>query len=200
MLHPFEDAYKRNVQEQHKRAMAARQAGTPQQHPPGGGLAQGRPPQQGPQSGFSGSMGQLQGSNAANMGGLMGQSVANTQGPPTSVNGPPQFPQASQSTPQVPFQRPPSSINMQQPQLPHPGQGTPQALSSTTSHEMLSGSMGPHIGDKNVLDQEVLPMKRRLESEEVDNKRARQKTGESHPSNSQSCPHPCHRSPRTFFS
>lgn len=38
----------------------------------------------------------------------------------------------------------------------------------------------PLNGDKNILDQDVQGLKRKVESDDTDIKRARQKTGESH--------------------
>jgi SWI/SNF chromatin-remodeling complex subunit SWI1 len=161
MLHPFEDAYKRNVAEQQRRALAAKQPGTvPPSQVPGGPLGQQHSPQAGaagtPLHGVPVQMG-----STTQPGNIMG--MMNAQTPAAIANSAPHFSLSSQSSSQSP-QRPTSAQ--------HPGSSTPQSANVQPSSEFLSGS---HSSDK--LESEVQGMKRKLDSEETDAKRTRQKTG-----------------------
>lgn len=183
ILHPFEDAYKRNVQEQQRRAiLASRQPGAQVPQAPGSSSGQGRPLQVGSAGGGaqSGFPGQMQGGGTTNMMGLMGQPIAGTHASSSSTNGTSQYsqyPQASQVTPQTPHQRPSSSALNTQQSTPI----VPQGLHPTSSLESMPGTttMLQSNGqtEKNVLDQDMQGLKRKLDSEEADIKRVRQKTG-----------------------
>ena len=144
LLHPFEEMYKRNMQDQHKRAQISRQGQN--QHPP---LAQGRPIQV-PASASPSA--QLQ------------------RGPqgPLPVNGASQFPY----TPQTPHPRP-LSANMG---LAQSDQSTPHSLSGLPD-TLLDIPQANGFGDSNVLDQEMQGIKRKMDFDLEDTKRARQKTG-----------------------
>ncbi|KAF8225042.1 hypothetical protein L208DRAFT_1380821 [Tricholoma matsutake] len=150
MLHPFEEMYKRNMQDQQKKAQISRQGGAQSQHPPS---VQGRPMQ-------------VTGSGS--------QSAQLQRGPPgpLSMNGAAQFTHAY--TPQTPHQRP-SSANLGQ-----PDHSTPNSL-STLPDTLLDAPQANGFGDGNVLDQEMQGIKRKMDFDLEDTKRARQKTGSEPP-------------------
>lgn len=181
ILHPFEDAYKRNLAEQHRRATltGSRQPGAQQQQQgPPASSGQGRAPQAGPggasQSGF---LPQIQGGTAGSMMNLMGQSIS-ASAPSTSA---PSFSIPSQPNPHPPHHRPPSSST---PSM--AGQGASQNLGATLSSDIPGMNVGQQtstglapqgLDQKNVLDQDAVSIKRKLDSEEPESKRTRQKTG-----------------------
>lgn len=151
MLYPFEQWYKNNMQDQQKKAMASRQSG---QQPSGDSLGHNRIPS-GSQPGQMprGPMGSLNMAPGAAL--------------PSTINGSSAFPQPS--TPHIPTQRPESTA--------------PNQLTPGTSHSLPGGF--PHdttvnglSSDANILDQELQGIKRKVEYEEQDGKRVRQKTGE----------------------
>ncbi|KAL0951000.1 hypothetical protein HGRIS_007743 [Hohenbuehelia grisea] len=154
LLYPFEDAYKKNIQDQQRKA--ARQMGVqnPQHmspmHPNNAMSPRPNPP---------------------NMMGVMGQG-----GPQQSAaNGRPQVPQS----PQTPL---PSSTQF----LRTPTQGTPQGMSASLSGELGGMTNQTVVPDVNVLDQDAQGLKRKLEPDEGENKRARLKTAGSEPPESSS--------------
>jgi SWI/SNF chromatin-remodeling complex subunit SWI1 len=152
ILYPFEDLYKKNLQEQQRKAqMASRQMAMSQS-----GQMRGMPPN-GVQ-GVSPPIQQMQRGPMPNMG-MMGPSMPNVNGA--------HFPNAVTHTPQTPHQRPGSTaLNAQMSShnivLP---QSTPQS------------GMGP-TSDSNLLDSDIQGIKRKLDMEDPEGKRARQKTGQ----------------------
>jgi SWI/SNF chromatin-remodeling complex subunit SWI1 len=86
------------------------------------------------------------------------------------MNGAPQFPHVY--TPQTPHQRP-SSANLG---LAQPDQSTPHSLSALPD-VLLDMPQANGFGDGNVLDQEMQGIKRKMDFDLEDTKRARQKTG-----------------------
>jgi SWI/SNF chromatin-remodeling complex subunit SWI1 len=149
VLYPFEDLYKKNIQEQQRKAQLSRQMsmGQPGQMP--------RMPPNGMQS-VSGQMQQMQRGPNPPMG-MMGQPIPNVNGA--------HFVNPANHTPQTPQQRPGSTaLN---PQLSHNiqlQQNTPQP------------GAGPS-GDSNLLDNDIQGIKRKLDAEDAEGKRTRQKTG-----------------------
>ncbi|GLB36297.1 putative ARID/BRIGHT DNA binding domain [Lyophyllum shimeji] len=158
MLYPFEQAYKNNLQDQQKRALASRQGGQPT---PGESLGHNRLPG-GPQPG------QIQR-------GLSGHSMtplnlAAGAGPPPTVNGSSPFPQPP--TPHLPIQRPESTL---------PNQaimGASQNMAGGLPHDTQANALPT---DTDAFDQEMQGIKRKMEYDERDGKRARQKTGSEPP-------------------
>lgn len=148
ILQPFEEAYRKNIQDNHRKAQPTVRPPQPPTMAPG----HGRPPQAGPSGAQGPFHGPMQRVNSANMIGSMSQSHI-----PGSAN---HFPS---HTPQTP-QHHASASSM----------GAPLGIIPT--HE----SQLPLNGDKNILDQDVQGLKRKVESDDTDIKRARQKTGESH--------------------
>ncbi|KAJ3561107.1 hypothetical protein NP233_g10398 [Leucocoprinus birnbaumii] len=136
ILYPFEDLYKKNVQEQQRKAqMASRQMSMSGQP----GQIRGMPPngmQPGPQQ--------------------MQQMQQMQRGP---------MPAMANHTPQTPHQRPGSTaLN---PQMPSHNIALPQ---STPQAGMTPAS------DSNLLDNDIQGIKRKLDMEDAEGKRARQKT------------------------
>ena len=169
IIQPFEEAYRRNVQDANRKAMMA--AG----RPPGAPVVPNNPPNmlsQTPSSALPGTSSQLSGS-VNNMMGLLNQSVSGGQSASVSITG---SPPASQTLPQSP----------------HPQHGVPNtslsgthgfseslaghslvpALSSTTIGSIPSSASNEHH------EQDAPGTKRRFESEELDGKRTKLKTGE----------------------
>jgi len=99
------------------------------------------------------------------MSGLIG--VPNASGHATSMplNGAPQFALPSTVTPQIPQPQTPSSV-----QSGHVIQTAPSSM------DLFSG-ISLSQADKDILDQDSQSLKRKLDAEEEDNKRIRQKTG-----------------------
>jgi hypothetical protein len=151
MLHPFEEMYRRNMQDQQKKAQISRQAGAQNQHP---ASIQGRPTQVAASS---------------------PQSAQLQRGPqgPLPMNGVSQFPNVY--SPHTPHPRP-SSAN---PGLAQSEQSTPHNLSAIPD-VLLDLPQTNGFGDGNVLDQEMQGLKRKLDFDTEDTKRARQKTGQCH--------------------
>jgi SWI/SNF chromatin-remodeling complex subunit SWI1 len=167
LLFPLEEVFKQQSQ-----MKALGTAGRPQQPLLGG--QQARPPQPGPsgppQPGFPQNAAQMRG-NAPNITGrAMG--LPNLGASPVP-NGVPQFPLPPSAAPPIPQQPAPPPLNAQP-----PNQGTPQ-LALGPSMDLLSSIPVPQP-DKNVLDLDMQGIKRKLEGEEDDGKRSRQKTGWSH--------------------
>lgn len=148
ILFPFEDLYKKNIQEQQRKAqIASRQ------------MPMGQPGQirTMPSNGAQQVPNQIQRGPVAAIG-TMGQPSQNMKGSHSS--------NAATHTPQTPHQRPGSTaINTQLSQHNVP---LPQSTSQTG---MGSG------GEQNLLDGDIQGIKRKLDMEDAEGKRARQKTG-----------------------
>jgi hypothetical protein len=147
-------------------------ASTGRQPPPIAGQ-QVRPTQPGPtgppQPGFPNAA-QMRGGNTTNMmGRLMGAPSVGGHVPPPVPNGIAQFPLPQSA--QAPQQPTPSPLNIQS-----TGQGTPQSLGLAPTMDLLTSIPGTQP-DKNVLELDMQGIKRKLEGEEDDGKRSRQKTG-----------------------
>ncbi|RDB28970.1 SWI/SNF chromatin-remodeling complex subunit sol1 [Hypsizygus marmoreus] len=163
MLYPFEHYYKTNMQEQQKRALAASRQGAPQgQH--SADMNQARH-LQGFQAGLQ--SGQLQRGGAGPPSG----SATQVHGASSTANAS-QFPQTS--TPHPPHQRPSSTA---------PSQSAGGPSHNITGHHSQANG---HASDANVLDQETQGIKRKMEYEERDSKRVRQKTGSEPPESNSS--------------
>lgn len=172
IIQPFEEVYRRNVQDTNRKAMMTTS------RPPGAPGVPNNPPNMHPQppsSALSGPSSQLSGS--VNMMGLPNQSVSGGQNTSVSITGSPTAP-ASQTLPQSP----------------HPQHGVPNTYlpgthgfsDSLSGHSLVpppsSTTTGPLPGSSGNEhhEQDTPGMKRRLESEELDGKRARLKMGELH--------------------
>lgn len=131
---------------------------------------------QAPGTGLSGPTPQLLGaSGVSSMMGLLNQSVSGSQNPPISING-----------------SPPTPPSQPLPQSPHPQQvtsntsipGTHGFSDSLAGHSLAqplrtnAAGQLPNAAGNEHHEQDVPGMKRRFESEEVDGKRAKLKTGE----------------------
>ena len=177
ILHPFEEMYKRNLHGQQRKAqLASAQLGAQGQQLSSTASGQGRPPQGGSNGSQPAFPGQMQRGATANTMGLVSQPIAGAHASGSTVNGTSQFHQPSQ-TPQVPHQQLPSStFNMQQ-----PNQGISQSLNAAPQSESIAAAHQSNVpaSEQNVLDQDVQGIKRKLDSEEADGKRARQKTGKN---------------------
>ncbi|KAG5644753.1 hypothetical protein DXG03_007882 [Asterophora parasitica] len=154
MLLPFEKAYKSNIQEQQRKAMASRQ-GTQQQQPPMDASIHNRPP--------SGS----QPSQIQRGPSLTSMNPASGTVPPSTMNGSLPFPHPH------PPARPDSTVANQP--ISGTSQSVPGGLLQTTNVN------GNAASDGNVLDQELQGIKRKIEYDERDGKRARQKLGSEPP-------------------
>lgn len=148
ILYPFEDLYKKNIQEQQRKAqlmsrqMSMGQPGQIRGMPPNGVQPASAPMQRGPMPAM----------------GMMGQPIPNVNSA--------HFPNAAMHTPQTPHQRPGSTtLN---PQIP------PHSLPVTQSTPQPG--TGP-TGESNLLDNDAQGIKRKLDIEDAEVKRARQKTG-----------------------
>jgi SWI/SNF chromatin-remodeling complex subunit SWI1 len=182
ILYPFEEAYKRNLQDQQRKAIAAgsRQPGVQPQQPSAAGPAQGRLPQAGLNGVVqAGLPTQTQSGTSLQVPGLPNLPAGSL------LNGVSQYSQPSNApvTPQTPHLRPPSSAantNMQ----PSPSQTNAQSSRTGPTSDPIPGNQaghgfpGPPL-EKEVFDSDVQGIKRKLDSEEVDSKRVRQKTGKS---------------------
>lgn len=163
ILYPFEETYKRNLQDQQKRAMLSRQAGAPAQQSPIVLPGQSRPPQGvGAQSGLPGQM--LQRGGLGNSMNSMSQQIPNIS---AGTNIPVPYQQSSH-TPQIPHQRPQAASEIP---------GVPNLSHSISDIDSIPGQALGHGPDNNLLDQDLQGIKRKLETDDVDNKRVRQKTG-----------------------
>ncbi len=152
ILYPFEDLYKKNVQEQQRKAqLASRQM-------PMGQASQmrGMAPNVGPQV-----SGQMQRAPMPAMG-MMGQQMPN----PNNSH----FPNTATHTPQTPHQRPGSTALGPQ----------PPSHNLTISQSAPQSGISP-AGEPNLLDGDMQGIKRKLDVEDLEGKRARQKTGVVHP-------------------
>lgn len=156
ILQPFEEMYKRNMQEQHKRAQMASRQGSQNQSQVLSGQGQAR---------------NLQGMPAQPNVSLQAQrgAVANTTnqvslGPQVSSNAP--------RTPQPTQHRPSPSIT----QVPPPSQGTMQSLPGIQTPDAASTQT------EGVLDQDIQGIKRKFDPDDDENKRVRQKTSKISPS------------------
>ena len=164
ILHPFEDAYIRNVQEQHRRATVSRAPGS---QPPNAAQTPGR-------------------SSHPSMNGL---SQPNVSAPPQSdpvlqvpnlvpqsnalLNGVSQSSTAPTTIPQTPHLRPPSSAANT-----HSSPGNAPIVNSTSESDHAQALSGRASGT-DILDPEIQGIKRKLDSEDGESKRTRQKTGTS---------------------
>lgn len=157
ILYPFEDLYKKNIQEQQRKAqLASRQM-------PMGQAGQMRPlvsnvvPQV---------PGQMQRPPMPAMG-MMGQQMPNSNNP--------HFPNTATHTPQTPHQRP----------------GSTALGAQIPTHNIPISQSAPQpgispAGESNLLDGDIQGIKRKLDMEDAEGKRARQKTGMLHPPNTSS--------------
>lgn len=153
ILQPFEEMYKRNMQEQHKRAQLASRQG-----------AQGQPQMLSAQG---------QGRNLQGMPAQPNASLQPQRGPmANATNQVPLGPQISSNVPRTPqpAQHRPSPSITQAPQSQGvlqnlPGIQTPDAASTQT--ENIS------------LDQDIQSMKRKFDPDDDENKRVRQKTSKT---------------------
>lgn len=163
ILHPFEETYKRNLQDQQKRAMLSRQGGTPAQQSPIVLPGQSRPQGVGIQSNISGQM--LQRGGLGNSMNSMSQQVSNiSTGTSISTSY-----QQSLNTPQISHQRPQTASEIS---------GIPNSAHPITDIDSVPGQVVGHVPDNNLLDQDLQGIKRKLETDDGDNKRVRQKTGD----------------------
>lgn len=139
------------MQDQQKKAQISRQGGVQNQHP---SSVQGRPMQVAVSS---------------------PQSAPLQRGPqgPLAMNGASQFPHAY--PPHTPHPRP-SSANLG---LAPSEQSTPHNVSAVPD-ALLDLPQANGFGDGNVLDQELQGLKRKMDFDTEDSKRARQKTGQCH--------------------
>ncbi|KIJ68293.1 hypothetical protein HYDPIDRAFT_24587 [Hydnomerulius pinastri MD-312] len=170
ILQPFEEIYRRNVQENNRKAMMT--AGRPPGAP---GVPNSTPNMhhQAPGAAMAGAASQLPG--ASGMMGLLNQSVSGTQNLSISING-----------------SSPAPVSQPLPQSPRPQQVAPNTNISGThgfsdslaGHSLaqpLGGSTHGNTTPGNAVSEhhehDVPGMKRRFESEEVDGKRAKLKTG-----------------------
>lgn len=167
IIQPFEDAYRRNVQDTNRKAMMTTG------RPPGAPAVPNNPPNmpsQSPSSVHPGTSAQLPGPVNSMMG-LLNQSVSGGQSTSISITGSPTAP-ASQTLPQSPHP-PNSSLS-----------GTHSFSDSLAGHSLVpplnNTSVGPlpsSVGNEHH-EQDAPGMKRRFESEELDGKRTKLKTGE----------------------
>ncbi|TFK76957.1 hypothetical protein BDN72DRAFT_908964 [Pluteus cervinus] len=158
ILQPFEDVYKQNMHDQ-KRAQMAMRANTP-----------GQPGQQNMGRAVQGMPGGAQPNLAAQLQrGGMGNSIIAQQGNTgglSAVNSNVPYPQAPQ-TPQPPHQRPTSSMN-----------NIPQAPIQPGLSVLPDATIQPALHADTLPDQGI---KRKLDPDDDENKRARQKTAGSEP-------------------
>ena len=171
IIQPFEEVYRRNVQDANRKAMMT--TGRPH----GASVVPNNPPNmpsQTPSSALPGTSSQLPGS-VNNMMGLLNQSVSGGQSTSVSITGSP-----TASVPQI------------LPQSPHPQHGVPNtSLSGThgfsdslTGHSLMPPLSGTTIGPlpssagNEYHEQDAPGMKRRFESEELDGKRTKLRIGE----------------------
>ncbi|KAF8898585.1 hypothetical protein BD779DRAFT_1484669 [Infundibulicybe gibba] len=173
LLFPFEEMYKRNMQDQHKRAqMASRQAGPQGPQPPS---TMSRPYQNNIHSGAPPLPGQMQ-RGMVNPMGLMNQGVPGPHTSMTGTNGNSNFPPLPQ-TPQTPQQRP-SSAALNIPSTSN--------LNNVVMHDSMVQPPHNQSSDVNVLDQDTQGMKRKMVGDDDDSKRARLKTGSEPPESTSS--------------
>ncbi|KAF9240916.1 hypothetical protein BU15DRAFT_87481 [Melanogaster broomeanus] len=169
IIQPFEEIYRRNIQDSNRKAMMAlgRPSGAP-------AVSNSTPTMlnQPPGSALPGPASQLPGPVNSMMG-LLNQSTSGVQTSSISIN----------SSPSAPASQP-------LPQSPHPQQVAPNASISGNhgfSDSLTSHSLVPPLGGTNIghlpnsagnehHEQDAPGMKRRFESEEVDGKRAKLKT------------------------
>jgi SWI/SNF chromatin-remodeling complex subunit SWI1 len=171
IIQPFEEAYRRDVQDTNRKAMMSTG------RPPGPPVVPNNPPNipsQTPGSAFPGSSSQLSGP-VNNMMGLLNQSVSGGQSTSVSITGSPAAP-ASQTLPQSP----------------HPQHGMPNTSLSGThgfSESLAGHSLIPPLSSTTIgslpssasnehHEQDAPGTKRRFESEELDGKRTKLKIGE----------------------
>ncbi|KAG1757419.1 hypothetical protein EDB19DRAFT_1657370 [Suillus lakei] len=158
ILHPFDDFYRRNMQESNRKAMmAGRQPGV-NAGPPNVNAGPGAP-HVGLQSGTVGT-------NA--VGGMMGQHTVNNQNPTISPA------LQSQPLPQSPHLRQSSAPHFQPPAIPSSSEPTSNHAPSQLNTAISAPQLTKPTPDTS--EPETQGMKRRLESEEAEGKRARQKT------------------------
>lgn len=169
IIQPFEEVYRRSVQDTNRKMMATGR-------PPGAPAVPHNPPipPQTPSSAFPGPSSQSSGS-VNNMMGLLNQSISGGQNTSASITG-----------------SPTTTTSQTLPQSPHPQHGVPHASLSGThgfSDSLVSNSLVPPPSNTAIgpppgsagnehHEQENPGMKRRFESEELDGKRAKLKTGE----------------------
>ncbi|KAG1755134.1 uncharacterized protein EDB91DRAFT_274974 [Suillus paluster] len=160
ILHPFDEMYRRNMQENNRKAMMAsgRQPGVntapPNMNPGSGAPHAALPP---------GAVG------ANTVGSMMGQHAVNNQNPTTSPAS------QSQPLPQSPHLRQSSSApNFQSPAIPSSSDPTPIQASSQLNSATSAPQLPKPMSDTSESDTQGT--KRRLESEEEEGKRVRQKT------------------------
>ncbi|KAF5377667.1 hypothetical protein D9615_005273 [Tricholomella constricta] len=157
MLYPFEQWYKNNMQDQQRKALASRQAN---QQATMDSSSHNRLP--------NGSQpGQIQRGPS-----LTSMAPASGTVPPSTINGSSPFPQSS--IPHTPTQRPESTASNQA--ISDASHNIPGGLPHGIQANGLAGS-----SDGNVLDPEIQGIKRKLDYDERDGKRARQKLGSEPP-------------------
>ena len=178
IIGPFEAAYRKNMQEQQHRAMLARNANPSMAGHP-------RPDGMGGMANFAPQMNSLQRQpsnpsiNPATMGG-MGTSPQNadpTLGSMGSFPTPPSIPQIPQQFPGLSSGPGPRAASLGIPDVPSNGSSSPQP-GANGFPPMFPGSGSEMAGLDGEAELEMRKRKLR-ESEELDVKRVRQKTGES---------------------
>ncbi|KAF9229460.1 hypothetical protein BS17DRAFT_688881 [Gyrodon lividus] len=170
IIQPFEEFYRRNVQETNRKAMmtAGRLQGAP-------AVPNSTPSMlhQSPGAALPGAASQLPGPVNSMMG-LLNQSVSGNQNVSTSIHGSPSAP-ASHPLPQSPH--PQQTVSNASISGSH---GFSDSLSGHSLAPPLSGGNMGHLPNSALNEhheQDVPGMKRRFESEEVDGKRVKLKTG-----------------------
>lgn len=171
IIQPFEEAYRRNVQDANRKAMMTTG------RPPGAPIVPHNPPNippQTPSSALPGPSSQVSGS-VNNMMGLLNQSVSSGQTASVSI-----------------ANSPTATASQTLPQSPHPQHGVPHTSISGThgfSDSLAGHSLVPPLSNTTIAplpssagnehhEQDNPGVKRRFESEELDGKRAKLKTGE----------------------
>jgi SWI/SNF chromatin-remodeling complex subunit SWI1 len=162
ILGNFEELYRKNVVDQQRKALLSRAGGAPQV--PGSGVSTG--PQQGGVNGSS-QPGQQDTTGAANV--MVGQHLSNAQSAGAGGNNAATFS----------LQQPPQGDHQYQPSATPSMSGATSTLDGTPSQTSISGfSAQPSVKPASETEQDGLSSKRKLQSEEPDGKRVRQKTGQ----------------------
>jgi SWI/SNF chromatin-remodeling complex subunit SWI1 len=153
ILGNFEELYRKNVVEQQRKALAQNRTGAA--------------PQGGPQAGVNGNLqlGQQDTASAVNVMGMMGQPISNAQSTGVTANNATNFPLQPQQ----------SSDHQRQPSATPSMSGATDGASGQTAITGYPAQVSVKPAPET--EQDSLSGKRKLESEEADVKRARQKTG-----------------------
>jgi SWI/SNF chromatin-remodeling complex subunit SWI1 len=163
ILGNFEELYRKNVVDQQRKALLMRSGATPQAS--GGGI--GQTPQQ---AGVNGSLqpGQQDTAGVTNMMSMMGQPISNAQPSGVLANG----------VGALPLQPPSQSDHQRQPSVTPSMSSTTLNVDGTSSQASVGGYPAQATAKTaSEAEQDGQSNKRKLESEEVDIKKARQKTG-----------------------